>query len=322
MKNSSFVVLILLTFIFGACVPLKKYNDLLVKAKSCDEELALIKDKSIDFESKTNELEVAYTKTQKEIFKLIADTSEIGENFRSLKRQYQKMVEQNIMYEKLIEQDRTIVAKSAGSMQADMDAKSIELQRKQEVLKELEEELKRKQLLLVDREKRVSELEEMMQRKDEAVKQLKKKVYDALLGYKNKGLTVQEKNGKIYVSLDAKLLFKTASTAVEPEGQKALIDLTKVLENEKELEIIVEGHTDNDKMLKTGHPKNNWELSVLRATSVVEIMLTNPNVSPTILMAAGRSEYHPVDELDKGKNRRIEIIISPNLNPLFELISK
>lgn len=162
----------------------------------------------------------------------------------------------------------------------------------------------------------------MMQRKDEAVRILKNKVSDALLGYKNRGLTVQERNGKIYVSLDAKLLFKTGSTLVEPEGRKAILDLTKVLENEKELEIIVEGHTDSDKMSSSIHPKNNWELSVLRATSVVDIMTSNMQVNPTILMAAGRSEFHPIDLNDKAKNRRIEIIISPNLNPLFELISK
>jgi flagellar motor protein MotB len=160
---------------------------------------------------------------------------------------------------------------------------------------ELEEELKEKQRLLADREKRVNELEEMMQRKDEAVRILKNKVSDALLGYKNRGLTVQERNGKIYVSLDAKLLFKTGSTLVEPEGRKAILDLTKVLENEKELEIIVEGHTDSDKMSSSIHPKNNWELSVLRATSVVDIMTSNMQVNPTILMAAGRSEFHPID---------------------------
>ncbi|NDF59745.1 MAG: hypothetical protein EB100_01560, partial [Crocinitomicaceae bacterium] len=249
-------------------------------------------------------------------------TVAISEKIRSLTIQYQKVVDQNMQLEKRLEADRATVAKSAGKMQADMDAKNLELHRKQDALTELEDELKQKQLLLAEREKRVTELEEMMQRKDEAVRVLKNKVTDALLGYKNRGLTVQERNGKIYVSLDAKLLFKTGSTLVEPEGRKAILDLTKVLENEKELEIIVEGHTDSDKMSSSIHPKNNWELSVLRATSVVDIMTSNMQVNPTILMAAGRSEFHPIDLNDKAKNRRIEIIISPNLNPLFELISK
>ncbi|MGY8926934.1 MAG: OmpA/MotB family protein, partial [Flavobacteriales bacterium] len=101
-----------------------------------------------------------------------------------------------------------------------------------------------------------------------------------------------------------------------------LIDLARVLESETELEIIVEGHTDTDKMAGTKHPKNNWELSVLRSTAVIEIMLGNSNLKPSQVMAAGRSEFLPVDINDKAKNRRIEIIISPNLNELYELINK
>ena len=98
--------------------------------------------------------------------------------------------------------------------------------------------------------------------------------------------------------------------------------MAKVLEQEKELEIIVEGHTDTDKMAGSKHPKNNWELSVLRATSVIGIMTSNSEIGPQQLMAAGRSEFHPVDPSDKSKNRRIEIIISPNLDELFNLISE
>ena len=179
-----------------------------------------------------------------------------------------------------------------------------------------------KSKLLAEREQRVNELEEMIKRKDDAVKALKTKVANALKGFENKGLTVVQKNGKIYVSLEAKLLFSSGSTVVEVEGKKALIDLAKVLESEKEVEIVVEGHTDTDKFTSPSSPRNNWELSVLRSTAVVEIMTANSKMNPAKLMAAGRSEYLPVDLKDKAKNRRIEIIISPNLNELFDIISK
>jgi chemotaxis protein MotB len=161
----------------------------------------------------------------------------------------------------------------------------------------------------------------MIQRKDEATKLLRQKVANALKGFINQGLSVQQKNGKIYVSLEAKLLFASGSTTVEPNGKKALIDLAKVLEREKEVEIIVEGHTDTDKLVSPTHPKTNWELSVLRATSVVNIMISESELNPAQLMAAGRSEFHPLDPADKAKNRRIEIIISPNLSELFEIIT-
>jgi len=150
---------------------------------------------------------------------------------------------------------------------------------------------------------------------------LKKKVTDALIGFENQGLKVEQKNGKIYVSMEAKLLFKSGSIVVEAEGKSALLQIGKALESESDLEIVVEGHTDTDKLSSAAIPRNNWELSVLRATSVVEILLANSKMNPTRIVAAGRSEFQPVDPADKAKNRRIEIIISPDLDELFDIIS-
>ena len=100
-----------------------------------------------------------------------------------------------------------------------------------------------------------------------------------------------------------------------------MIGLAKVLETQEDIDIVVEGHTDSDAMNGNSHPKDNWELSVLRATAVVKIMLENSEMDPTKISASGRSEYHPIDPTDKAKNRRIEIIITPDLTALFELIS-
>jgi chemotaxis protein MotB len=133
-------------------------------------------------------------------------------------------------------------------------------------------------------------------------------------------LTVTEKDGKVYVSMEAKLLFATGSTVVDPQGKTALIDLAKAIENEADMEIIVEGHTDTDKMNAAAYPKDNWDLSVLRATEVVKIITANSSVQPSKLSAAGRSSYHPVDATDKSKNRRIEIILQPKLDELYRLI--
>ncbi|MEN9699879.1 MAG: hypothetical protein RLZZ301_1077, partial [Bacteroidota bacterium] len=207
------------------------------------------------------------------------------------------------------------------TLQTELEMKTKELQRKEDALLRLDEELKAKQALLLEREKRVNELEEAIRKKDAKIQLLKAKVANALRSFENQGLTVVQKNGKIYVSLEAKLLFQSGSTKVEAEGKEALVQLGKVLETERDLEIVVEGHTDTDKLNSSVTPKNNWELSVLRATAVVEILLANSNMSPTQIMAAGRSEFHPVDPADKSKNRRIEVIISPNLNELFEIIS-
>ena len=195
------------------------------------------------------------------------------------------------------------------------------LQKKSEDLVALEAELKNKQKLLEEREQRVNELEELLKRQEDALKNLKKKVLDALIGFENQGLKVEQKNGKIYVSMEAKLLFKSGSIVVESDGKKALLQIGKALENETDLEIVVEGHTDTDKLSSASIPRNNWELSVLRATSVVEILLANSAMNPSKIVAAGRSEFQPVDPADKAKNRRIEIIISPDLDELFSVIS-
>ncbi len=246
----------------------------------------------------------------------------MGNDLRQLKAEFTKLQTENESLEKAFDKLRASGAKQTATLQAELEAKNIELQRKEDALITLESELKNKAQLLADREQRVNELEELIRRKDEAAKLLRAKVANALKGFESQGLSVVQKNGKIYVSMEAKLLFASGSTLVEPNGKKALIELAKVLEQEKELEVIVEGHTDTDKLVSPNHPKSNWELSVLRATSVIDIILTNSKISPKQLIAAGRSEFHPVDVNDKAKNRRIEIIISPNLVELYDIINK
>ena len=309
-------------FLLGACVPAKKYNDLLEREKKCSEELETYKTSSLDNEGKAKDLQARYDVMKKEVTALKIDTSNLGNNYRLLQTQYDKMVIQNEALETVFDKLRLAGAKEAGLLQAELEGKNLELQRKEDALTALEMDLKNKEQLLADREQRVNELEEAMQRKDEATKLLKTKVANALKGFESQGLSVIQKNGKIYVSMEAKLLFASGKTDVEAQGKKALVELAKVLEAEKELEIIVEGHTDTDKLVSATHPTSNWELSVLRATSVVDIMLLNSKMNPAQLMAAGRSEFHPVDPNDKAKNRRIEIIISPNLNELFDIINK
>lgn len=316
------ITIFLCIFFLGACVPAKKYNELLEKEKECNEELKKYKTAALDNEAKYKSAKADLDILKQEVEKIKKDTSDLGNQFRSLQTMYRKATGVNEVLEKELTKVKSRDAREVARMQADLEAKIIETQRKEDALIRLEKELKSKQKQLEEREARVNELEEMIAKKDLAVKQLKEKVAQALRGFKDKGLTVEERNGKIYVSLEAKLLFASGSTTVEPEGKNAVIQLAKAIQGDDRLEIIVEGHTDSDALKSRSHPKNNWELSVLRATSVISIMTENTDINPKILMAAGRSEHHPVDEFDKAKNRRIEVIIAPNLDELFELISK
>lgn len=305
-----------------ACVPAKKYNELLEREQQCNEELKRFKTSALDSEAALATVRVKQALLEKEANQLRSDTARIGGEYRELQATYQKMVATSSALERQLDQIKNRDARELARMQADLEAKIIETQRKEDALQALEKELKAKEKLIQDREARVNELESLLAKKEDAVHQLKEKVARALLGFKDKGLTVEERDGRIYVSLEAKLLFASGSTVVEPEGAKAIIELAKAIENERDLDIIVEGHTDTDPLRSKAHPRSNWELSVLRATAVVEIMTGNSAVDPRILMAAGRSEYHPVDENNKAKNRRIEVIIAPNLDELFEMIQQ
>jgi len=315
-------VLSALILALAACVPAKKYQELLAKSEQCDQELAAMKHGYLNYEGENKDLMAKVGLLERSISTLKNDTTELSSTYRQLRAKYDKLAAINETLETNYDKLRLSGAKESAGLHAELEAKQLELQQKEDELMNLEKALFLREQKLEEQEEKLSELNRRLDEQEKATAALKERVSQALRSFENKGLTVVEKNGKIYVSLEAKLLFKSGSTFVESEGKTALIELAKVLQSETDLEIVVEGHTDTDALRSTAHPKSNWELSVLRATSVIEIMLGNSAMKPANIMAAGRSEFHPVDPNDKAKNRRIEIIISPDLDDLFQLISE
>jgi len=206
------------------------------------------------------------------------------------------------------------------NLMVELDQVRVNLQKKEDALNDLEQALNEKEQEIIEREQALNELRAKIDQKDSLMTALKKTVSDALLGFEGKGLTVEQKNGRVYVSMEAKLLFATGSTVVDKQGKKAIIDLSRAIQDTDGLDVMVEGHTDDDEFSKSEFPRNNWDLSVLRATSVVNIMVENSDIDPKILVAAGRSQYMPVDPNDKSRNRRIEVVLSPNLGELYDMI--
>jgi chemotaxis protein MotB len=205
------------------------------------------------------------------------------------------------------------------------------LQQKEDMLRVLEAELieERSQLdklsaKLLEREKKVNELNQILKEKEDAVTKLKNKISQALRGFEGSGLTIVEKNGKVYVSMDEKLLFASGSTTVDSRGRQAIVEIAKALEKEADINVMIEGHTDNVPLSGSGAIKDNWDLSVLRATSIAKIMLENKNIDPSRIIVAGRGEHQPIAPNDtrenKAKNRRTEIILTPKLNELFQIL--
>ena len=314
--------------ILQACVPVKKFEEISDKQEVCAAELKTLKTLKTELQTENTELQSENQQLNDLNKRLIDDSTILGKSLRIKEKQYDKIDLLNQRIQDQLEMLQKGQSIEKQRLMADLEKRKSDLLVLEDQLRDFEIDLNNKKKQLEDmsvelqkREQRVNELEEIIANKDAIVKALKDKVAKALLGFRDKGLSVIEKDGKVYVSMDAKLLFASGSTKVDSEGIKALKELAKVLEGQKDLEILVEGHTDTDKMRSNAHPKDNWELSVLRATSVVKIMLGNSNMDPTTISASGRSQFIPIDLENKAKNRRIEVVLIPKLDELFEIIN-
>ena len=183
--------------------------------------------------------------------------------------------------------------------------------------------LNQKKNELNERECTINELQQMINAQNEKVRKLLSSVKDALLGFSSDELTVREKDGKVYVAMSDKLLFQSGSARLDKRGEEALGKLAEVLNKQTDIDVFIEGHTDN-KPINTVQFKDNWDLSVIRATSVVRILIKNYNVNPLQIQPIGRGEYMPVDDNEtaegRSKNRRTEIIMAPKLDKLFQML--
>lgn len=326
-----YTIAVIISGLIFSCVPSRKYEELNSKYKTCTEDNASLKNSNKELEEKSNEMSVSIEQLKKAVAALEKDTTVMGTSLRLMTTNYDNI---NKTYQLLLDKNNELLSgnkTTTEKLMKDLQKTQEELQSKEDALRTLEgsltakeEKLKKLTADLASREKRVNELEAMISRKDSLVTALKNKVKDALLGFENNGLTIEQKNGKVYVSMDESLLFSSGSYAVATKGVDVLKKLAKVLEQNQEINILVEGHTDNVPLNGKGDIADNWDLSVKRATSVVKIITTNSSVNPKRLTAAGRSEYVPLDMSNtadgRKKNRRTEIILSPKLDELLQML--
>jgi chemotaxis protein MotB len=178
-------------------------------------------------------------------------------------------------------------------------------------------------MTIADQARRLKTLQALIQAQKDVMMKLKNSIADALMKYKSDEIHVYIKDGNVYVSLEEKLLFKSGSDVVDPKGKEALKSLSVVLNNEKDIKVLIEGHTDNVP-IKTQLFKDNWDLSTSRANSILRIMTNDYGFDPVRITASGRGEFHPVqtNDTDEGRasNRRTEIILSPDLNEIYKLL--
>ena len=317
MRTAHILIFVATILMFSSCVSMKQFTDVQDKLKSATQENEVLKQSNMRLETANREFESAnrqLTERNKDL------NTQLEEALYNLNAQKQKYAGLEIDMQNLNRQLDILKTGSTSEIELLMEELQIarrDLNLREDRLREAEKELE-------DRNARLIDLQEVLAQKDQAVKDLREKVMRALTGFTDNGLTVHEKNGKVYVSMDEKLLFKTGQWDVDPNGQRALRDLSKLLAENPDINIMVEGHTDDVPMRGSGEVKDNWDLSVMRATAVTKILTQNPQLNQERIIAAGRSEYVPLipEKTPEARqmNRRTEIILTPKLDELLEIL--
>lgn len=302
-----------------SCVPAKKfadletkYDDLEAKSNSLQQKLDNCEEESVN---RRNEFEQA----QKRMSELQTQNQGYEEKFRNLEELYDNLQESYNALESNSSNLLQDISKQNRTLLGDLENKQNALAKEKQRLQLLEEDLK-------SRSQRIDELETILAAKDAKMKALKQSVSNALTNFEGKGLTVEQRNGKVYVSMENKLLFSSGSWAVGEQGQQAVKQLAAVLAENNDINVLIEGHTDNVPYGGNGALQNNWDLSTKRATSIVNLLQQNGRINAERLTAAGRGEYAPIASNSsaegKAKNRRIEVILTPKYDELSRLLSE
>ena len=302
-----------------ACVSSKLFQELEGKysqLKSDYDELSLTNDSEIDlkkdFQNQLSFLKQTFKKVKSERDQLESDLNSLKKNYANLNAAYAAL-EQNSS--KVIEEN----SKKNRALLQQLGSKEQALALENKRLMRLEADMQ-------ERSERITELEALIAAKDQAMNDLKNAISRALTDFEGKGLSVEQRDGKVYVSMENKLLFKSGSWAVNSQGRNAIVQLGNVLAENPDIAVLIEGHTDNVPFSNRGQISNNWDLSTKRATAIISILAENKAISLENLTAAGRGEYSPVDSNDtnegKAKNRRIEVVLTPKLDEISKLLNK
>lgn len=313
-----FIFLSVITLTTTSCVSSKLYKELEGKyntLKSDYDELSGNNDLEIlqkkELEQQLNTLQASFDEVQSERNQLAQEVDALRKKYDNLDAAYTAL-EQNSS--KSIEEN----AQKNRELLAQLEAKEQALAVENDRLMRLEADMQ-------ERAQRIAELEALISAKDQAMTDLKNAISNALTAFEGKGLTIEQRDGKVYVSMENKLLFRSGSWAVGAEGKKAIRQLGNVLGENPDIAVLIEGHTDNVPFSSGGQVANNWDLSTKRATAIIAILSENKNIKLENLTAAGRSEYAPIatNETSEGKakNRRIEVVLTPKLDEISKLLN-
>jgi chemotaxis protein MotB len=311
MKKINLLILPLaIIAMMSACAPVYKCGDPIPDKKPGNKRLKAVITERDMLCQELAQFEKENAAMSKEINLLTNEKNELDKNYGALIKTHDQL---HTEYQNLINENLS---------QADQFSRALQL--KSEELNNKSEELRNKENLLVERERALNDMRQVINRQDSITRRLNDVLRNAMLGFNPDELSVEIKNGKVYVSMSDRLLFKSGSAAVEAKGKDAIKLLADVLDKNPDIEILVEGHTDNVP-IKTAVFKDNWDLSVARATSIVRILTDDHKITPTRVTASGKGEYLPRASNDTAEgralNRRTEIILSPRLDEIMQLLN-
>jgi chemotaxis protein MotB len=320
-----------LAICLSSCVPVKQYAEMKSKVDSYQKTNDALKDENRDLTVEINELDGKILALQKKVFDLEQDSERLKKEKQNLADQKEILDRSQSELESQINRLKAGSTEEITKLLNELQTLQSDLQERENKVHSSEQELTAKEQKLqeaLDQSKaqqaKLIELQDAMTKQQGSVGELKGKLAQALRGFYNQGLSVNEKNGKVYVSLEEQLLFQSGSYSVDPKGQEALKSLSEVLANNADINIMVEGHTDDVPLNGTNQIKDNWDLSVMRATAVSKIILANKKIDPKRITASGRGEFFPlvVEKTPEArkKNRRTEIILTPNLTEVFKIL--
>jgi chemotaxis protein MotB len=305
-----FVYVVLLLALPSCIVSKKKYDQLEAQRTHTQSLLEESKKENSQLKQELASLKITADSLQDVIGSLSMENETQAEEIKRLKAQVSKLREQNTQL-------------SDEFSRLDQNYQQLKNQSTSEI-RALINKLELMEGDLAQRERRLKEIESQMQAQDSVMQAIRKSIEDALFGFKDAGLSVEVRNGKVYVSLSNKLMFSSGSTQLDSRGKGALKELAKVLNQQSDLSILVEGHTDNVPVTNLGALKDNWDLSVMRSTEVVRYLTEKEKVDSKRITASGKGEYMPVADNstveEKAKNRRTEIILTPKLSELYQLL--
>lgn len=324
MKKITLILAVGLSLLTVSCVSQKKFQDLEAEKAISDNKSTQLEVELEDMRAKNETEQNKNAELSERIFRLQDTIQQLRYDQRQMTARYEELQTAQDALQKGSQKEIRNLLEQLQKHQDQIQRKEDELFSLERALNDKAVATNKMEVQLRENNQKLIALENALRQKDSMANDLRQKLSAALLNFEGDGLTVKIRDGKVYVSMEDKLMFASGSADVDKRGAEALKKITEVLEKNPDINVVIEGHTDDVPYRGTGQIIDNWDLSCKRATAVVRLLLKGSTIEESRITAAGRSEYLPVKKGNtpeiRQANRRIEVILSPKLDEVLKLL--